>query len=161
MKKNFTPKFNKSKVSTQKLFGLLQNKLKGDYAKATAWMKSKQVYTRKELIAYLLTLGKEPMACEYTATILLSPRKRSKRGDCRGNVNNPWGHLAYNAKMERKLHFGIKEDQRFKLRYRDEPLPPRHRKSKFIIEAETEMEDEIQTVPDEISNSDNSVLVLF
>jgi stress response protein YsnF len=122
-----------TKVDTKEQFNIVLGKLKGDYAKVTAWMKRKQTYTRKEMVAYLLTLGKEPDACEYTATIMLSPRKRSGRGDCRGNVSNPWGHLAYNSKLERKLIFGIKEEQKFKLRYRDEALPPRRRRKKTDI----------------------------
>ena len=123
---------HQNQIDTKNQFNITLGKLRGDYAKVTAWMKRKQVYTRKEMISYLLSLGKESDACEYTANTMLSPRKSSKRGDCRGNVSNPWGHLAYNAKMERKLVFGIKEDQAYKLRYRDQALPPRRRKKKCL-----------------------------
>ena len=149
-------------LPVNKQFNILQAKLKGDCKKTTAWMKRKQVYTRKELITHLRSLGKEPDACEYAATIMLSPRKKSKLGDCRGNVSNPWGHLAYNAKMERKLYFGIKEDQRFKFRYRDFALPPRRRKSKIVIESETETSTETEFITaTEPLQLTNSFLALF
>jgi hypothetical protein len=74
-----------------------------DYGKATGWM----------------------------TVVLLSPRESSTRPNSdplgRGNVSNPWGHLAYNEKLQRRQVGGKKEVQRFRFRLRKEALEPRKR----------------------------------
>jgi hypothetical protein len=111
---------------------------RGTYGKATEWMRKKRVYTRQEIITYLneecgksLDRGAATISpAEATATILLTPRLSSDRGDIRGNVNNPWGHLAYNENLPRKINgmTGKKEPQRFRFRFRDDALEPLRRK---------------------------------
>jgi hypothetical protein len=110
-------------------------KLRGAYGKVTAWMKKKQVYTRTEVVDFTRTLGKSEAGCSATATVMLSPRLTSSRGDCRGNMSNPWGHLAYNDKLPRKAKSGVKEEQKFRFRYRKEAMEPNSRYTKVKIEA--------------------------
>ena len=95
------------------------------YGQATAWMRKKQVYTKSELVAFLQSIGKTERAAIETAVVLLSPRESSKRGDCRGNRSNPWGHIAYNDKLMRRQVNGKKEVQRFRFRFRKNALEPR------------------------------------
>ena len=97
------------------------------YGKATGWMRKKQIYTKGELVAFLQSIGKTERAAVETAVVLLSPRESSKRGDCRGNISNPWGHMAYNEKLARRQVNGKKEAQRFRFRLRKEALEPRKR----------------------------------
>jgi hypothetical protein len=115
-------------------------KVRGTYGDATRWMIEQGTYSRKELIKYLnekcgrsLDRGDKSISpAEATATILLTPRLSSTRGDIRGNVNNPWGHIAYNQKLPRTVNriTGKKEPQRFAFVFRDEELAPKKRKSK-------------------------------
>ena len=115
---------------------MLKNmKLRGDYAKVTAWMKKKQIYTRSEVIAFLKSIGKSEGGASATATVMLSPRLASTRGDCRGNMSNPWGHIAYNDKFARKVKDGVKEEQRFRFRFRKDALEANTRYNKVEIEA--------------------------
>jgi hypothetical protein len=108
-------------MSTRKL----EVKMRGDYEKVTAFMRKKQVYTRNELIAYQVdTLGKSIAAASATAGVMLSPRLKARAGaDCRGNSSCPWGHLAYNEPLERKVgKDGKKEEQKFRFRFRSVAL---------------------------------------
>lgn len=105
---------------------------RGNYGLATEFMKEKQVYTKQDLINfYINELGMDYSAGLYSAIILLSPRKRSTRGDCRGSSSNPWGHIAYNEKIKRKQVFNKTtqrielEKQKYRFRYRDVALEPR------------------------------------
>lgn len=113
-------------------------KLRGDYAKITAWMKKKQIYTRSEVIAFLKSIGKSEGGASATATVMLSPRLSSTRGDCRGNMSNPWGHLAYNDKFARKTKDGVKEEQKFRFRYRKVALEANTRYNKVEVEVKAE-----------------------
>lgn len=103
--------------------------VRGNYKLATEFMKTKQVYTKQDIIEfYMRKLKLDYNAAKYSAIILLSPRKESRRGDCRGSTSNPWGHLAYNDKLPRKVIdvvTGKKEKQRYRFRYRDVALEPR------------------------------------
>jgi hypothetical protein len=112
-------------------------KVRGTYGDATQWMIEKGTYSRKELVQYLhdqcgksIERGDKSISpAEATATVLLTPRLSSSRGDCRGNVNNPWGHVAYNQKLPRTVNkaTGKKEPQRFAFVFRDDELAPRKR----------------------------------
>jgi len=106
--------------------------VRGAYKEATDWMRKKQIYTKSELLAKLVEMGKTDTAAQATAVVLLSPRLESKRGDCRGNMSNPWGHLAYNDKITRKEVDGKKEEQRFRFRLRATELEPLQRSSKKV-----------------------------
>jgi hypothetical protein len=101
--------------------------IRGSYGKATAWMRSQSTYTRAQLMQYLADECGKSLEIKgsaiispagATATILLSPRGSSDRGDCRGNRNNPWGHLAYNESVS-----GKGKNQVFKFVVRDTALP--------------------------------------
>ena len=88
-----------------------------------AWRKS-QITTRRQLLD----------AGFKTAdiTVVLSPRKSSKRGDPRGNMSAQ-GHLYFAEKLGRKIKGGIKEPQKFRLRWRSIVLEPRGRKDNVSI----------------------------
>ena len=115
-----------SKVDVGKLVGE-SVRAESDYGKATAWMRKKQVFTKTDVIDFLMSIGKVERAAYETAIVLLSPRKTSARGDCRGNASNPWGHLAYVEKLARSVVGGVKEDQKFRFRLRNILLDPRRR----------------------------------
>lgn len=97
-------------------------KVRGNYKIATDWMRRKQIYTKQEVIDfYIEKLGKDYKAACGSAIIMLSPRIESKHGDLRGSASNPWGHVAYNEKLPRRLdpNTGKLEKQRYKFRFRD------------------------------------------
>ena len=102
------------------------------YGKATAWMRKNQIYTKAGLVEFLKSIGKTERAAVETAVVLLSPRESSKRGDCRGNMSNPFGHLAYNEKLARRQVCGRKEVQRFRFRLRKNALEPRKREDNSV-----------------------------
>jgi len=110
-----------------------------NYGKATDFMRKKQIYTKTDLIDFFKGLGKEDKAALASAVVMLSPRKESTRGDCRGNRSNPWGHVAYNDKLGRKVNkqTGEKEEQKFRFRFRDTELP---RLRDVLKNAKTEQE---------------------
>ena len=129
----------------------LQNeiKAKGTYGDATKWMIEQGTYSRKELIQFLhmhcnksIDRGIATISpAEATATILLTPRLSSNRGDIRGNVNNPWGHLAYNLKLPRTVNraTGKKDPQRFAFAFREEALDPLKRKVSKKLDASKDL----------------------
>lgn len=103
---------------------------KGDYGEITAYMSKRQVYTKSELIEFAIkNCHKGEAAAIGTAVVMLSPRETSNRGDCRGNISNPWGHIAYNEKLIRKINkeTGKPEEQRFRIRRRKVELEPKLR----------------------------------
>ena len=102
-----------------------------NYGKATDFMRKKQIYTKTDLVNFFKGLGKDDKAAMASAVVMLSPRKESTRGDCRGNMSNPWGHVAYNDKLGRKIdkETGKKEEQKFRFRFRDVEMPRLTRKS--------------------------------
>jgi hypothetical protein len=115
-------------------------KLRGDMAVCTEWMRKNQIYTKQELIQYMMDeLGMDHEHATYKAIILLTPRETSERGDCRGHTSNRWGHIAYNEKLPRRIVDGKKEPQRYRFRFRDVELEPRmypYQKRKMKTELE-------------------------
>ena len=104
---------------------------KKHYKAVTEYMRKKQVYTKTDLIEYLKKeLGKSHAAATATAVVMLSPRLTSNRGDCRGNVSNPWGHIAYNEALPRKVdkETGKNEEKKFRFRFRKSAMSPHNRK---------------------------------
>jgi len=90
-------------------------------------LKQKQVVTRQELVDFTMkTLGKSEAAANAAVTVILSPRKASKIGDCRGNISSN-GHLYYMAKLGRQVHAGVRDPQKFRLQWRVTALEPRTR----------------------------------
>lgn len=55
-------------------------------------------------------------------TVVLSPRETSSRGDCRGSLSSR-GYIYFMEKKARRMIGGMKEPQRFALRWRKEMLP--------------------------------------
>ena len=104
-------------------------KARGNYRLATEWMRKKRVYTKQDLVEfYMYTLGKDYRAASGSAIVLLSPRLVSNNGDPRGSASNPWGHVAYNEKIEKRVCpvTGKNEKQRYMFRFRDVPLEKKH-----------------------------------
>jgi len=102
-----------------------QLKVRGNYQIVTNWMRKKQIYTKQDVIDfYMNELGKDYKAACGSAIIMLSPRLESKHGDSRGSASNPWGHLAYNEKLTRRLDPELNklEKQRYRFRFREVPL---------------------------------------
>lgn len=99
----------------------------GLYHNVFAYLKQKQVVTRAELLEHTKTkLGKTDEEAQAAVTVILSPRKASKRGDCRGNMSAQ-GHLYFLDKLGRQVKAGVKDPQKFRLRWRETVLEPRKR----------------------------------
>jgi hypothetical protein len=107
-----------------------------DYNKLFGHLKAKQVVTRKDLISYSKSaMHKTEAQATADVTVILSPRKDSKRGDCRGNMSAQ-GHVYFMEKLPRKTVKGVKEPQKFRLRYRSVPLEARKRSIKLDVPAQ-------------------------
>lgn len=106
----------------------LDGRAESAYGKVTAFMRKSQVYTKTDLVNYLKRLGKKESAAVATAVVMLSPRLEAKRkgADCRGNMSNPWGHLAYNEKLAKVKG----QEQKFRFRMRKAALEPLTRGTK-------------------------------
>ena len=115
-----------------------------NYGRAIGFMRKARIYTKAQVEEFLGTLkGKngEPLtegAIGATAVVLLSPRETSTRGDCRGNMSNPVGHLMFNALLARKKdkETGKKEAQKYRFSYRKGALEPSKRVQAPKVEAE-------------------------
>jgi hypothetical protein len=91
------------------------------YNRVFGFWRSHQVATRKELF----DVAKETMTdseANAAVTVLLSPRKASERGDCRGNCSSK-GNL-YFAEPLAKVKG---QPRKFRLRWREVALEPRKR----------------------------------
>lgn len=94
---------------------------------------SKQVVTKAECREWLVKeFGVGDKAAAATVTTVLSPRKFSRRGDCRGNRSS-CGEYYYMEKLGRKVSFGVKEPQRFCLRWRERPMEARGKDTKVEL----------------------------
>jgi len=114
------------------------------YGAATEYMRKKQIYTKADIVTFLGNeCGKSPAAALATAVVLLSPREISSRGDCRGNMSNPWGHLAYNDKLNRNKVNGVKEPQKFRFRMRKIAMEPLKRVSGKVAAEKTTTKTEV------------------
>lgn len=91
------------------------------------WQK-KQVVTEQELI----DAGHKKADI---GVVVRSPRASSNRGDCRGNYSCQ-GHKYYGELLKRNTVNGVKEPQRYRLRWRNPELEPRKRGENVAIEAE-------------------------
>jgi len=106
-----------------------------DIGCATDWMVKNSPFSKQQLIGQCLhkicgldiVIHKNSTVspAECKARILVQPRLTSK-GDPRGSVNNPWGHIAYLEKMKRRIDplTGKLEKQKFRMRARIKTLPP-------------------------------------
>jgi len=100
----------------------------GDSRELFDYIQKKQLVTKEECRQWLVNeLGKTYRAACATTTTVLSPRRSSKRGDCRGNMSAE-GQIYYMEKLGRTVRYGVKEPQRFRLRWREVVLERRWRK---------------------------------
>jgi hypothetical protein len=103
----------------------------GMYHDVFAYWKQKQIVTRSEYVKFVMEkLSKTETAANAVVTVMLSPRKASKRGDARGNISSA-GHLYFAEKLGRSVKGGIKDEQKFRLRWREVALEPRTRNEKI------------------------------
>lgn len=104
----------------------------GTYNKLFAIWQKKQVITRQEFINDgVKATGETVERIGFSVNVLLSPRKTSKRGDCRGN-GSARGDKHYAEKLGRQVRAGVKEPQKFRLRWRDIPLERKTRKTETV-----------------------------
>ena len=102
------------------------------------WRKNRSL-SRQAMVAYCLSkLGMSIDSTNADVTVIVSPRLTSTRGDCRGNKSSA-GHLYYAEKMPRKWRAGVREPQKFRLRWRKHELPPRKRNDEFVIKSEKDV----------------------
>lgn len=92
-----------------------------------AHLQRKQVVTKAEMVKYAMDfIGLSKVAAKAVVTTIMSPRFRSKRGDPRGNMSSR-GDLYYMQKLPRPVRFGVREPQKFRLKWRDITLARRYR----------------------------------
>ena len=88
--------------------------------------------TRSEITEYaILTMGLSLRAAQSITTTLMSPRLESNRGDPRGN-SSAMGHVYYLDKLPREMKDGKREEQKYRVQFREEELPPRMRGSNWV-----------------------------
>jgi len=120
----------------------------GQYHEEFAFIMKKQYVTRKDVLDFTLQkFGKYKPA---DVTVLLSPRKSSTRGDCRGNISAQGG-LYYMEKLPRQVKAGVKEPQKFRLRWREKVLEPRTRQEKVEIQSQKTQAPAKVVVPEKIT----------
>lgn len=110
---------------------VLAGRADSHYGKVTAWMRKAQVYTKKQVVAQFKELGLNDAAAMASAVVLLSPRlvatrKGAKKDSCQGNLSNPWGHQAYNEKLQKVKG----QEQKFRFKLRKTVLEPQTRNAK-------------------------------
>ena len=87
----------------------------GQYHDTFAFIMKKQYVTRADVLKHTAeTFGKAKPA---DVTVLLSPRKDSKRGCCLGNLSAK-GLDYYMERCARQIRAGVKEPQKLRLRWR-------------------------------------------
>ena len=118
----------------------------GMYHDVFAYWKQKQIVTRSEYVKFVMEkLDKTETAANAVVTVMLSPRKTSKRGDARGNISSA-GHLYFADKLARQVKMGIKEEGKFRLRWREVALEPRTRNEKIETKGEKVIAKEVKEV---------------
>ena len=90
------------------------------------WQK-KQIVTEHELIE----LGHKKADI---SVVVRSPRESSARGDCRGNYSCK-GEFYFADLLKRQKVDGVKQPQKYRLRWRPVPLDARKRGEKLGVEA--------------------------
>ena len=112
---------------------------RGDYRVIFAGIKKAQITTRSAVVLAGVKVGKTEQAANGTANVLLSPREKSERGDCRGNIS-AMGHLYYIELLPRKEVDGVKEEQKLRLRWRKTHLAKKTRNEQVSSVASEKIE---------------------
>lgn len=116
-----------------------------NYHVGFAFMQRKQVFTRSEVAGVILKSGltdkadKKDLegAATQSATVLLSPRQKNGRGDCRGNLSAR-GEVYFVQPLNK-----IKgEEKRFRLRWRTKELNRREYERPSTIAMKKEVKQE-------------------
>lgn len=108
----------------------------GDSRELFDYIQKRQIVSKEECRQWLVNeLGKSYKAACATTTTVLSPRKSSKRGDCRGNMSAE-GHIYYMEKLGRTVKYGVREPQKFRLRWREVELARRCRRPSLQVKQE-------------------------
>jgi len=107
-----------------------------DYHKMFAYWMSKRALTIQEMIKFAVeNLGLTEAKAGFNTTVIFSARESSEIGDCRGNLSCH-GEVAYAHKLNRATKMGVKESQRYQLRWRKVPLARRTRNEKIETKGE-------------------------
>jgi hypothetical protein len=116
-----------------------------NYHVGFAFMQRKQVFTRSEVAGVILKSGltdkadKKDLegAATQSATVLLSPRQKNGRGDCRGNLSAR-GEVYFVQPLNK-----IKgEEKRFRLRWRTKALARRDYERPSVAASKKEVKQE-------------------
>jgi hypothetical protein len=116
-----------------------------NYHMAFGLIQKKQVVTRSEIVAFLMGKGVVSKgkgrtgeeAAIATATVLLSPRAKDGRGDCRGNLS-AMGHIYFMQPLNK-----VKGTERkFRLRWREKELSRRDYERPSVKEPAKEVKQE-------------------
>lgn len=116
-----------------------------NYRIGFAFMQKKQVFTRSEVTAVIVNAGLTDRAnqkdlegaANNSATVLLSPREKDGRGDCRGNLSAR-GEVYFVHPLKKVKG----EEKRFRLRWRKKELAKRDYERPSTIAAKTEVKQE-------------------
>lgn len=100
---------------------------RGNYAKLELFWRGekKGIVTRSEMIAFGQSIGMSEKEAAASATVILSPRETSERGDCRGNLSAQ-GQAYFAEPLAKETG----EEKRFRFRVRDPELERRTRDGK-------------------------------
>lgn len=98
--------------------------VRGNYQKLFAFWQSEKrgIITRQQMVEFGQSIGMSESEAEASATVILSPREASERGDCRGNYSAQ-GHVYFAEPCAKEKG----EDRKFRLRWRKDELEKRTR----------------------------------
>ena len=97
---------------------------RGTYFDLFAFVKKKQVVTLIDVVNEAMRLGLDENKAWFTTRVLMSPRHADQcKGKPQGSCSAQ-GHVYYMEKLARRIVNGVKEAQRYRLRWRDPELPP-------------------------------------
>lgn len=127
-----------------------------NYHKGFAMIQKKQVVTRSEMVAFLLSQGivstgkgrDGSEAAKATATVLLSPREKDGRGSRLGNLS-AMGHLYFMQPLKKEV--GV--ERKFRLRWRGKALARRDYERPSTKAARKEVKQEKTSVVTSASKS--------
>lgn len=116
-----------------------------NYHAGFAFMQKKQVITRSEVTAAIMKGGltdranKKDLegAAKQSATVLLSPREKNGRGDCRGNLSSK-GEVYFVEALKKVKG----QEKKFRLRWRTKALSKRNYERPSVVASKKEVKQE-------------------